>query len=69
MKEVSIVTNSAGEEIDFEASVNFMDDELREKIHRELSTTTDQEFFDAYSNAHREKFHTEWMLNVPNPTW
>lgn len=66
---MNTVINSCGEEVDFQASVNYMDDEIRERLHEELSPCTNQEFFDAYAKAHKEKFHEEWFLNVPNSVW
>ena len=63
------VVNSCGEEVDFEASITYMDEEIREKLHEEISPCTEQEFFNAYCKTHLEKYHAEWFLNVPNPVW
>lgn len=63
------VTNENGEELDFEATVTFMDDEIRETLHDELAPCTDQEFFDAYAKAHKEKFGEDWFLTERNPVW
>ena len=61
------VTNQYGNEIDYEASVQMMDDDLREELHRKLAPCTDQEFFDAYSDAHLKTYSTEWYPNTLNP--
>lgn len=61
------VTNQYGNEIDYEASVQMMDDDLREELHRKLAPCTDQEFFDAYADSHLETYGTEWYPNTLNP--
>ena len=63
------VTNEYGKRIDFDASVNMMDDELREELHLELAPCSNQEFFDAYCAAHERKFGEEWELAKQNPVW
>ena len=63
------VINSSGTEIDFEASVALMDDDIREELHYALAPCTDQEFFTAYEKAHIEKFGEEWELSKRNPVW
>ena len=45
-----------GNLVDFDAAVNMMDDEIREKLHNELAPCTDQEFMDAYAEAHEAKY-------------
>lgn len=42
------VINRDGHEINFEAAVSLMDDELREELNRELAPCTEQEFFEAF---------------------
>lgn len=54
---------------DWCAIVNFMDDEIREKLHDELAPCSEQEFFDAYAKAHQEKYGETWELAKPNPVW
>lgn len=49
-------------QVDFEAAVNLMDDDIRESLHAELSPCTEQEFFDAYCKAHEEKFGEEFTI-------
>lgn len=63
------VINSCGEEVDFKASVTYMDDEIREELHEKMSPCEEQDFFNAYCKAHLEKYHAEWFLNVPNVVW
>lgn len=48
-----------GKTIDFDAAVNLMDDEIREELHSKLAPCTDQEFMDAYVEAHAAKFEGE----------
>lgn len=50
------VINKNGTEINYEAAVALMDDEIREQLHNELAPCEDQEFFSAYEKAHEEKF-------------
>lgn len=50
------------DQVDFEAAVNLMDDEIREAIHAELAPCTEQEFFDAYCKAHEEKYGEEFAV-------
>ena len=48
-----------GFEVDFDACVNLMDDDLREELHMEMAgECTEQEFFDAYCERHLEKYGT-----------
>ncbi len=63
------VININGKEIDFEASINFMDDEIREKLHSEIAPCSEQEFFTSYEKAHQKKFKEEWFLSGENPCW
>lgn len=62
------VKNRADKEIDFEAAVALMDDEIREEIAME-GYTTEQEFFHAYEIAHALKYGEEWELSKKNPVW
>lgn len=63
------VTNLSGTIIDFETSVQFMDDEIREELHNELAPCSGQEFFTTYEKAHEEKFGEEWELSKVNPVY
>ena len=51
--------NLNGKTIDFDAAVNLMDDEIREELHNKMAPCTDQEFLDAYVDAHATKFGGE----------
>ena len=51
-----------GNLVDFDAAVNMMDDEIREKLHNELAPCTDQEFMDAYAEAHEAKFNEHFEI-------
>ena len=64
---MTIVINNYGTEIDFDAAVNLMDDEIRETIHSELAPCTEQEFFSAYEKAHAAKYGEEWEVSKENP--
>ena len=66
---MTIVKNSWDVEIDFGSAVAMMDSEIREEIARELAPCTEQEFFDAYSKAHEDKYGEEWELAKRNPCY
>ena len=53
--------NFNGREIDLAAARELMDDELCEQIHGTVDT--EQEFLDAYINAHLVKFATDFAFN------
>ena len=63
------VINLNGTEINFDAAVQMMDDDIREELHADLAPCSDQEFFSAYEKAHAEKFGEEWELSKENPCW
>jgi len=71
------ITNQAGTEIDFDAAVELMDDDLRERLHNGDGDPTgsndrpgdEQEFFKWYCRLHRERFGEEFEPNKANPTW
>lgn len=63
------VINKNGKQINYDAAVQLMDDEIREELHAELAPCTEQEFFTAYEAAHEEKFGEEWELSKENPCW
>ena len=63
------VINMNGTEINYEAAVELMDDEIREELNSELSPCTEQEFFTAYAKAHAEKYGEEWELSKENPCY
>ena len=59
------VINTHGTEIDYEAAVMLMDDEIREEICGTVDT--DQEFFDAYCEAHEARYGEEFEFAKKNP--
>lgn len=63
------VINKSGMQINYDAAVQLMDDDLREELHAEIAPCTEQEFFTAYEAAHAEKFGEEWELSKENPCW
>jgi hypothetical protein len=66
---MTTVTNQSGKEIDFDAAIEFMDDDIMETLHDELAPCTEQKFFTAYEKAHEEKHGDEWFLSGSNPVW
>lgn len=63
------VINSYGIEINYNAAVELMDDELREEVHADLAPCTDQEFFDEYARRHSERFGETWEMDKRNPCY
>ena len=61
------VININGTEINFDAAVILMDDEIRESICGTVDS--EQEFFTAYEKAHAEKYGEEWELSKENPCY
>lgn len=57
------VTTKTGSQVDFDAAVNLMDDEIREEVHSHLAPCSEQEFFDAYTARHAAKFGEEFVVN------
>lgn len=51
-----------GSEVDFEACVNLMDDEIREQLSAEMAPCEEQEFLDAYCKAHEEKYGEQFQI-------
>ena len=43
--------------------VNYMDDEIREKLHWELTPCTFEEFLEAYMEEHKKKFGYDFVIN------
>lgn len=50
-----------GHEVDFDACVNMMDDEIREELHME-GIESEQEFLNRYCEAHAEKYGEEFCM-------
>lgn len=65
---MSDVINLGGKEIDFEAAVYLMDNEIRERL-AEIDWNSNQEFFSAYEKEHAKKYNEEWELSKANPVW
>ena len=61
------VINMNGTEINYEAAVELMDDEIRESICGTVDS--EQEFFTAYEKAHAEMYGEEWELSEENPCY
>ena len=51
-----------GYEVDFDAVVNMMDDNIREALHNKLAPCTTQKFIDAYEVAHRAKYGKQFEI-------
>jgi hypothetical protein len=66
---MAMVINKNGTEINFDAAVALMDDDIREDLSMELAPCTDQEFFSAYESRHEEKYGEEWELSKENPCY
>lgn len=58
-----------GNEVNFDAAVELMDDEICERLHDQMAPCTEQEFFDAYAKAHAEKFGGEEFAPYYNLAW
>lgn len=63
------VTNIYNVEIDFDVAIELMDDELREELHAKLTPCAEQDFFNAYAQAHEERYNEIWELNKENPIY
>ena len=50
------------DQVDFDECVQFMDDEIREKLHMEIGGCTEQEFLDGYCKAHEEKYGEDFAI-------
>lgn len=68
MNTKTTVINSNGKAIDYNAAVNMMDDDIRERLHMK-DWESAQDFFAAYEQAHANKFKEEWELSKANPVW
>lgn len=66
---MTIVINSNGASIDYDAAVKLMDDDIREAVAADLAPCTDQEFFAEYARRHAVKFGEPWELDKSNPTY
>ena len=66
---MTTVKNYWDNQINYDAAVEMMDDEIREELAYEIAPCTDQEFFDAYCELHKKKFREEFCLNEENPIY
>lgn len=64
-----MVKNSWGVEVYFNAAVELMDDDIRERLHMELAPCSEQEFFTAYCNEHQRIFGEGFALDTRNPVY
>ena len=55
--------------VNYSEAVEYMDDDLREELHGRMAPCTEQEFFDAYTRAHEEKFDEEWGVANAVTVW
>lgn len=56
---MTAITDINGKEIDFDAAVMLMDDDLREELHAE-GIENEQEFLERYAAAHQKRFSEEF---------
>ena len=64
-----IVVNNYGVQIDINQALNLMDEEIYQELDAKLNPCDNQEFFDAYCEAHEEKYGEPWELAKPNPVY
>ena len=62
MSEYTEVINQDGKLIDFDAAVQLMDDDIRERLHEEMAPCTPQEFYSAYVEAHEIEHHENFTI-------
>ena len=62
MSKVILSFNGVDHEVDYDACVNMMDDDIREQVHDELAPCTDQEFLDRYCQVHCQVFGEEFQI-------
>ena len=63
------VKNIGGCVLDFSATVQFMNDDIRENLHSKLAPCSEQRFFTAYERVHKKFFKEVWELSKSNPVW
>lgn len=64
-----VIVNPHGVELEIEAALGMMDDNLREELHMLLSPCSEALFYAAYAAAHRNLFGEEWELAKQGPVW
>lgn len=65
----NLVINPYGLEIDWDAAVALMDDDIREELHASREWDTEEDFFRAYAAAHLARYGEPWELDGLNPVW
>lgn len=61
------VTNQNGKKVNFQQSIQYMDDETREEVHAKMAPCTAQKFFSEYEKTHKKNFGEIWELSKLNP--
>lgn len=51
-----------GRGVDYDSAVALMDDDIRESLHTALAPCSEQDFFDAYLDAHYVKYGEEFTV-------
>lgn len=52
-----------GKEIEFEVVHNYMDEELCEEIHQDMTPCSEQDFTDEYIKRHKIKYNEDFEIN------
>ena len=68
-KNLDVVYNQYGKEIDFDFAVFLMDDYCREIVHNETAPCSNQEFFDNYIRVHKMVLGFDFELDKENPCY
>lgn len=50
------------DEFEYELLLRHMDEELRESLHKSRNWPSDQDFLDAYAEAHMERFGERFQI-------
>lgn len=64
-----MVENRCGSKIYFNAAVQHMDDEIREDLHMQITSCSEQEFFTEYCKEHKKRLREDFFLDTPNPVY
>ncbi len=57
------IVNLNGQEISYVAAEALMDGDIREELHREMAPCGEEEFLEAYCEAHKEKYGEEFRVD------
>lgn len=68
MKEYKVM-NEYGVRFDSSVALSLMDDDIREELIYKLTPCNMQDLFNAYCQAHKEKFGEQWELAKSNPVY